>query len=212
MKGYLNIIKRGLDLVGAVVMLVLLVPVLLGVAVVVWLTMGLPVFFCQKRPGIGGKPFILYKFRTMMDTKDEQGRLLSDELRLTGVGKFLRRTSIDELPTLFNLLKGELSLVGPRPLLMSYLKLYTPEQARRHKVKPGLTGWAQVNGRNAIKWEEKFKLDVWYVDNQSLWLDLKILWRTLWLVLCCQGINQDGHATMEGFKGTISKYEESIKI
>ena len=150
-------------------------PILLVTALIIRITMGSPVLFRQMRPGLQGKPFVMYKFRTMLDLRDEDGNVLPDEQRLTGVGRFLRSTSIDELPELINVLKGEMSLVGPRPLLMEYLDRYTPEQARRHNVKPGITGWAQVNGRNAISWEDKFKLDVWYVDNWSLWLDIKIL-------------------------------------
>jgi len=164
--------------------------------------MGSPVLFRQVRPGLHRKPFVMYKFRTMRDLRDTEGRLLPDEMRLTRVGHILRATSLDELPELFNVLKGEMSLVGPRPLLMEYLELYTPEQARRHEVKPGITGWAQVNGRNAITWEEKFKLDVWYVDNWSLGLDLKILALTLIKVLKREGISADGHATMPEFRGS----------
>ena len=194
-------LKRGVDLLGAVAGLVLLAPVLLGVVVVVRLTVGAPVLFRQVRPGLHSKPFTMYKFRTMLDLRDEQGRLLPDALRLTPIGRFLRRTSLDELPELFNVFKGEMSLVGPRPLLMEYLDRYTPEQARRHEVRPGITGWAQVNGRNALTWEEKFQLDVWYVDNWSLWLDLKILGLTLFKVLSREGVNAGEHATMPEFKG-----------
>jgi len=164
--------------------------------------MGRPVLFKQMRPGLNGKPFYMYKFRTMTYERDEQGTLLSDELRLTGLGRFLRSTSLDELPELFNILKGDMSLVGPRPLLMQYLDRYTPEQARRHEVKPGITGWAQVNGRNAISWEEKFALDVWYVDNCSLWLDMKILLMTLVKVFKREGISAAGEATMPEFMGS----------
>lgn len=195
-------VKRGMDLVGAGLGLVLLAPLMLGVAVIIRLTMGSPVLFRQVRPGRHGKPFTMYKFRTMLDLRDEQGELLPDGLRLTAVGRFLRKTSLDELPELFNVLKGEMSLVGPRPLLMVYLERYTPEQARRHEVRPGITGWAQVNGRNAITWEEKFRLDVWYVDNRSLWLDLKILGLTTVKILKGEGISQPGHATVEFFQGT----------
>jgi len=155
------------------------------------------------RPGLKGKPFYMYKFRTMTDETDEQGNLLPDELRLTRLGKFLRSTSLDELPELFNVLKGDMSLVGPRPLLMQYLDRYTPEQARRHEMKPGITGWAQVNGRNAITWEEKFALDVWYVDNWSLWLDLKILAMTIVKVFKREGISAEGEATMPEFMGNL---------
>ncbi|MCL0040773.1 sugar transferase [Thermodesulfovibrionales bacterium] len=201
-----DVLKRGLDLVGAVVGLVLLAPVLLGVAGLILLTMGAPVLFRQVRPGLHGTPFTIYKFRTMLELRDEEGNLLPDKERLTSFGQFLRRTSIDELPELLNVIKGEMSLVGPRPLLMQYLDRYTPEQARRHEVKPGLTGWAQVNGRNAISWEEKFTLDVWYVDNQSLWLDLKILALTIYKIIKSEGINQPGQATAEEFKGAIGKH------
>lgn len=167
--------------------------------------LGSPIIFKQQRPGLHGKPFYLYKFRTMTDERDEKGELFPDHVRLTPFGQFLRKYSLDELPQLFNVLKGDISLVGPRPLLMEYLELYTPEQARRHEVKPGITGWAQVNGRNAISWEEKFKLDVWYVDHQSFWLDLKILFLTVLKVLRSEGISQQGHVTMEKFTGMKEK-------
>ena len=166
--------------------------------------MGSPVLFKQVRPGLRGRPFMMYKFRTMTDERDIQGRLLPDEQRLTKLGRFLRSTSLDELPELFNVLKGDMSLVGPRPLLMEYLPLYTPEQARRHEVRPGITGWAQVNGRNAISWEEKFRYDVWYVDNWSFWLDIKILWMTIVSVLKREGISAQGHVTMPPFTGSRS--------
>ena len=164
--------------------------------------MGENVFFCQKRPGQGGIPFIIYKFRTMNDNYDKSGVLLPDPDRLTRFGKFLRSTSFDELPELINVIKGDMSIVGPRPLLMQYLERYTPEQARRHEAKPGLSGWAQVNGRNALTWDEKFKLDVWYVDNQSLWLDLKIIALTILKILKREGINQPGQATASEFDPT----------
>jgi lipopolysaccharide/colanic/teichoic acid biosynthesis glycosyltransferase len=163
--------------------------------------LGTPVLFVQQRPGLRGRPFKLLKFRTMMDGRDAQGRLLPDAERLTPFGRFLRSSSLDELPELFNVLKGDMSLVGPRPLLMEYLPRYTPEQARRHDVRPGITGWAQVNGRNALSWEEKFKLDVWYVDHQSFALDLKILWMTLFRVFQRKSISAEGHATMPKFMG-----------
>jgi lipopolysaccharide/colanic/teichoic acid biosynthesis glycosyltransferase len=163
--------------------------------------MGWPVFFKQKRPGLKGHPFLLVKFRTMTDERDETGTLLPDGSRLTSLGRFLRATSLDELPQLWNVLRGELSLVGPRPLLMQYLERYTPEQARRHEVLPGITGWAQINGRNAISWEEKFALDIWYVDNWSLKLDALILVRTFLRVLKRDGISREGHATMPEFLG-----------
>ena len=194
-------IKRLLDFSAAIAGLLAISPMLVCLALLVRVKHGTPVLFCQQRPGLHGLPFFMYKFRTMTDARDAQGILLPDKQRLTVFGKFLRSTSLDELPELFNVLKGEMSLVGPRPLLMEYLSLYTPEQARRHEVRPGITGWAQVNGRNAISWEEKFKLDVWYVDNQSLWLDLKILWMTLVRVFRREGISQEGQATMEKFSG-----------
>jgi len=158
--------------------------------------------FRQRRPGLNGRLFTILKFRTMSDDVDASGRPLPDEYRLTGLGRLLRATSLDEIPELLNVLRGDMSLVGPRPLLVEYLARYTPEQARRHEVKPGITGWAQVNGRNALTWEEKFKLDVWYVDNWSLWLDLKILAMTLWKTLLGEGINQPGQATAEEFLGS----------
>lgn len=161
-----------------------------------------PILFHQLRAGLYGRPFWLYKFRTMTDARDSNGRLLPDEQRLTRFGRWLRSTSLDELPELWNVLKGDMSLVGPRPLLVEYLDRYSPEQARRHEMKPGLTGWAQVNGRNALSWEEKFRLDVWYVDNWSIWLDFKILWLTLVKVLTRDGISAHGHATMPEFKGS----------
>ena len=163
--------------------------------------LGSPVFFRQTRPGLHGRPFEMVKFRTMTDVRGPDGQLLPDAVRLTAFGRFLRATSLDELPELWNVLKGDMSLVGPRPLLMEYLPLYSPEQARRHDVRPGITGWAQVNGRNALSWEEKFKLDGWYVDHRSLWLDIRILWLTVRKVLVREGINADGEATMSKFTG-----------
>jgi sugar transferase EpsL len=197
----MRVVKRLLDIVGALLMLILLFPVLLAIAILIKIKLGSPVIFKQQRAGLHGKPFYLYKFRTMTDERDENGELLPDHLRLTPFGQFLRKYSLDELPQLFNVLKGDISLVGPRPLLMEYLELYTPEQARRHEVKPGITGWAQVNGRNAISWEKKFELDVWYVDHQSFWLDLKILFLTVIKVLKSEGISHEGHVTMEKFTG-----------
>lgn len=194
--------KRALDVVLVTLTLILLSPVLLVIAFVVRRKLGISVIFRQQRPGQHGKPFTLYKFRTMTGARDADGNLLPDADRLTPFGRFLRRTSIDELPELFNVLKGDMSLVGPRPLLMQYLDRYTPEQARRHEVRPGITGWAQINGRNALSWEEKFELDIWYVNNLSLWLDLKILVLTIWKVLRREGISQGGHATMPEFMGT----------
>jgi lipopolysaccharide/colanic/teichoic acid biosynthesis glycosyltransferase len=187
--------------VGSGVGLILLAPVFLGVAAAVRLSLGSPVLFRQTRPGLGGKPFEMLKFRTMRDAHDARGNPLPDAERLTPLGRFLRATSLDELPELVNVLRGEMSLVGPRPLLMEYLPLYTPEQARRHEVRPGITGWAQVNGRNALSWEEKFRLDVWYVDHRSFWLDLRILARTVAKVFAREGISQEGQATMERFRG-----------
>ncbi len=180
--------KRAFDLIGASVLLVLLSPVIAVVALLVQVRMGSPVLFRQLRPGRGGRPFTVLKFRTMIDQRDANGELLPDEARLTGIGRFLRRTSLDELPELVTVLTGDMSLVGPRPLLMEYLPRYTPEQMRRHDVRPGITGWAQVNGRNALTWDEKFALDVWYVDHHTLRLDVNILGRTLGEVLGGRGI------------------------
>lgn len=194
-------LKRSFDLLVALLLLVIFMPILALVAVLVRVYLGKPVLFTQVRPGLGGCPFALYKFRTMTDANDGEGRLLSDDARLTRFGLFLRRTSLDELPQLFNVLRGDISLVGPRPLLMDYLPLYSAEQARRHEVRPGITGWAQVNGRNTISWEEKFKLDVWYVDNRSFWLDIKILWLTIGKVMKRDGISQQGEVTMTRFTG-----------
>ncbi len=196
--------QRVFDLALGVGGLLLLAPLMVCVALGVWLSLGSPVFFRQTRPGLHGRPFRLLKFRTMADLTDNEGRLLPDEKRLTRVGRLLRATSLDELPELFNVLRGDMSLVGPRPLLMKYLARYTPEQMRRHEVRPGLTGWAQVNGRNAISWEEKFELDVWYVDNWSLWLDVRIIARTILKVLRREGISQEGKATMEEFMGSAN--------
>ena len=200
--GCVEVAKRAFDLVVSAVGIGILSPILIAPSILVLVTMRCPVLFVQKRLGRYSKPFNLLKFRTMKDARDERGNLLPDCERLTALGRFLRKTSLDELPELFNVLKGDMSLVGPRPLLMQYLDRYTPEQRRRHEVKPGITGWAQVNGRNAITWEEKFKLDVWYVDNMSFWLDLKILALTIWKILKREGISQPGHATAEEFQGT----------
>jgi len=196
-------VKRLFDLALTVPALVLLSPVLVVLSLLVRLKLGSPVLFRQIRPGLNEKPFNMLKFRTMTNARDKDGNLLPDEQRLTRFGRFLRSTSLDELPKVLNVLKGDMSLVGPRPLLTQYLDRYTPEQARRHEVKPGITGWAQVNGRNAITWEEKFKLDVWYVDNWSLWLDIKIIAMTIWKILKREGISQPGQATMEEFKGSL---------
>jgi sugar transferase EpsL len=200
-----NLTKRFFDLFLTLTALTICVPVMIMVALLIRMSMGRPIFFRQIRPGLNGKAFFIYKFRTMTDKKDDEGNLLPDHNRLSSVGKILRSTSLDELPELFNVFKGEMSLVGPRPLLMKYLDHYTLEQARRHEVKPGITGWAQVNGRNAITWGQKFEYDVWYVDNQSLGLDLKILALTTWKILKREGINQPGHATAEEFKGIEQK-------
>ncbi|MFF2877290.1 sugar transferase [Gottfriedia sp. NPDC057991] len=194
--------KRVIDLVFSVIILLLLSLPLIVVAIFVRLKMGSPILFTQQRPGLNGKPFYLYKFRTMSDLHDAEGNLLSDELRLTAFGKFLRKYSIDEFPQLINVVKGEMSLVGPRPFLMEYLALYTEEQMLRHNVKPGITGWAQVNGRNSLAWEEKFKMDVWYVKNNNLLLDLKILIKTAIKVIKKEGISQEGQVTMGKFTGS----------
>ncbi|MFA4915068.1 MAG: sugar transferase [Syntrophales bacterium] len=194
-------IKRAFDLILTIPALIILLPFLVIIAVLIKIQLESSVFFRQKRPGWHGKPLWLLKFRTMTDSHDANGALLPDGERLTRLGRFLRKASLDELPELLNVIKGDMSLVGPRPLLMQYLDRYTPEQARRHNVKPGITGWAQVNGRNAISWEEKFKLDVWYVDNQSFWLDIKIIVLTIWKILNQENINQPGQATAEEFRG-----------
>jgi sugar transferase EpsL len=194
--------KRLVDLVLAVVALTVLAVPLLAIALAIRLDLGKPVLFAQLRPGRHGVPFRLVKFRTMREAVDRDGRPLPDEERLTRLGRALRAASLDELPELWNVLRGEMSLVGPRPLLMEYLPLYTPEQARRHEVPPGITGWAQVNGRNALSWEQKFELDVWYVDHASLWLDVKILALTAWKTIRREGISQAGHATMPDFLGS----------
>ncbi len=194
--------KRIFDFTVSAVALVLAMPLLLLLALLVRLRLGTPVLFRQQRPGLMGKPFELLKFRTMTDARDARGQQLPDADRLTSFGKWLRATSLDELPELWNVVKGEMSLVGPRPLLVEYLPLYSAEQARRHDVLPGLTGWAQVNGRNAIAWDEKLALDVWYVDHRSVWLDIKILGLTIAQVFRAEGIAQAGHATKEKFRGS----------
>ena len=193
--------KRVFDVVLSALALVVLSPLFLMIALLVRCRLGKPILYKQMRPGLGGKPFQLLKFRTMTESRDQNNQLLPDEQRLTRLGAFLRRTSLDELPELWNVLKGDMSLVGPRPLLMEYLPLYTAEQARRHEVRPGLTGWAQVKGRNALSWEEKFALDVWYVDHYSLWLDFVILLLTIKKVLTGEGVSAPGEATMPRFKG-----------
>jgi sugar transferase EpsL len=193
--------KRCGDFLGALLGLILLAPLLALLALLVRALLGAPLLFRQERPGRYGAPFLMYKFRTMKEERDEAGDLLPDAVRLTRFGRFLRETSLDELPELLNVLRGEMSLVGPRPLLMEYLPLYSREQARRHEVRPGITGWAQVNGRNAIGWVEKFRLDVWYVDHVSFLLDLKIVWLTCARVFRREGISQQGEATMSKFEG-----------
>ncbi|ADI00972.1 sugar transferase [Syntrophothermus lipocalidus] len=203
--------KRVMDVLISVLGLIVFTPVIFVVALLIFMSMGRPVLFTQERPGKDGRIFRLIKFRTMTDERNAEGNLLPDEQRLTRLGRFLRSTSLDELPELFNVLKGDMSLVGPRPLLMQYLDRYTPEQARRHEVKPGITGWAQVNGRNAITWEEKFTLDVWYVDNWSLWLDLKILVLTLVKVIKREGISAPGEATMPEFLGSFLEKDISLR-
>ena len=194
--------KRIFDFLVAFSVLVALLPVIIVVTILIRFKLGSPILFTQNRPGLNGKVFKMMKFRTMLDGKDKHGNLLPDHERMTKFGAFLRSTSLDELPGLFNVLKGDMSLVGPRPLLVQYLPLYSSEQARRHNVRPGITGWAQVNGRNAISWEQKFKFDVWYVDNQSFLLDFKILLLTVKKVFVREGISADGHVTIEPFKGS----------
>jgi sugar transferase EpsL len=197
--------KRLFDIVTALFVLLVTIPIMAVVALLVRRYMGSPILFSQCRPGLGGRPFLLYKFRTMTEARDNNGELLPDDARLSKLGLFLRRSSLDELPQLFNVIKGDLSLVGPRPLLMEYLPLYSREQARRHEVRPGITGWAQVNGRNAISWEQKFEFDVWYVDHQSFWLDMKILALTVKKVLIKEGISAQGMETMTRFLGSRRK-------
>ena len=202
-------LKRALDIVASGLGLLLLSPILLVIAIVVRLTLGTPVLFSQVRPGLYGKPFRIYKFRTMASACDAAGRLLPDELRLTKFGSFLRSTSMDELPQLWNVVRGDLSLVGPRPLLMQYLDRYTPSQARRNDVLPGITGWCQVNGRNELQWEEKFALDTWYVENWSFVLDLKILFQTALSVIGREGISSEGHVTMPEFMGSPRPHDHA---
>jgi lipopolysaccharide/colanic/teichoic acid biosynthesis glycosyltransferase len=202
-------VKRALDVTGAALLLVVTSPLLAVIAVVLFVTQGRPVVFAHTRPGLHGRPFRLYKFRTMRDARDGDGRLLPDAERITRIGRFLRSTSLDELPELVNVLKGDMSLVGPRPLLLAYLDRYTETQARRHEVKPGITGMAQVEGRNALTWEERFEHDVWYVDHASVWLDLRILGRTFAMVLRREGISHPAHATMPEFRGDGTQPERS---
>lgn len=194
--------KRSFDLLASAAALLLFAPLLLVLVFLIRRKLGSPVFFTQQRPGLHGRPFKMIKFRTMTDARDADGNLLPDAERLPPFGRFLRSASLDELPELFNILKGDMSLVGPRPLLMEYLPLYSERQARRHDVRPGLTGWAQINGRNALSWEEKFELDVWYVENRSFWLDLKIILLTVKKVLVREGISAAGEATMTRFMGS----------
>jgi len=197
----MSVSKRIFDLLVTILGLVITLPLLFIVSLLVWIFLGTPILFLQKRPGFKGRPFTTLKFRTMTERKGSDGKLLPDSERLTSFGRFLRSTSLDDLPQLWNVLTGEMSLVGPRPLLMGYLDRYTPEQMRRHDVLPGITGWAQIHGRNILDWDEKFRLDVWYVDHRSFWLDLKILFLTPWKVFKREGINQPGQATTEEFKG-----------
>ncbi|MBY0145888.1 sugar transferase [Neobacillus niacini] len=196
--------KRLFDLTLSFILFICLSPIFIVIALLIKVKLGSPIIFIQERPGLNGKRFSLYKFRTMTDEKNDQGELMPDYIRLTSFGSFLRRYSLDEYPQLWNVIKGDLSLVGPRPLLIEYLPLYTKEQSLRHNVRPGITGWAQVNGRNALSWDEKFKLDVWYVNNQSFFLDIKILFLTVYKVIISDGINQPGNATVESFKGSNS--------
>lgn len=196
-----RVVKRAIDVVLSVIAVIVLCPVFMLVAIAVRAILGSPVLFRQMRPGLGGKPFVMYKFRTMHDVRDEQGILLPDGDRLGRFGRFLRATSLDELPELWNVLVGDMSLVGPRPLLMKYLPLYSEVQRRRHEVRPGITGWAQVHGRNQTPWERRFELDAWYVDHQSLWLDLRILWMTATRVVRAEGISQAGHVSTKPFTG-----------
>ena len=195
-------VKRFLDIVGSITGLIIFSPILAIVAFIIYLRMSTPILFRQVRPGLHGQPFRMIKFRTMLDAVDDRGNALPDAQRLTRLGRFLRSTSLDELPGLWNVLKGDMSLVGPRPLLIEYLPLYSPQQARRHEVRPGVTGWAQINGRNALSWDEKFALDVWYVDNQSMALDSRILWLTIKKVIVRDGISATGEATMPKFTGS----------
>ncbi len=195
--------KRIIDIFFAIAVFFLCTPLFIILYTLIWINLGSPIIYRQLRPGLNGKPFTMYKFRTMRDAVGENGLTLPDEFRLTNFGKFLRSTSLDELPELWNVLKGEMSLVGPRPLLMEYLPLYSVEQARRHDVLSGITGWAQINGRNSLSWEQKFKLDVWYVDNHSFFLDLKILLLTVKKIFIREGISADGVATMNKFTGNL---------
>jgi sugar transferase EpsL len=196
-------VKRLTDVILSIVGIVLLLPIILPLALLIAVTLGRPVIFKQTRPGLNAKPFNMIKFRTMKEAYDEDGNPLPDDQRMTRFGSFLRSSSLDELPGLWCVLIGDMSLVGPRPLLMEYLPLYSEEQSRRHDLRPGITGWAQVNGRNAISWEDKFKLDIWYVDNQSYWLDIKILFMTVKKVVVREGITEEGHVTAQPFRGNV---------
>lgn len=202
--------KRIFDIIGSFTLIVVLFPLILLTGLLIRINIGSPVLFKQVRPGLNGKPFKLYKFRTMTNEKNQLGNLLPDEERLTSIGKLIRDLSLDELPQLYNVLKGDMSFVGPRPLLMEYLPLYNETQALRHKVRPGITGWAQVNGRNNLSWEEKFAYDVWYVNNRSITLDFKILFLTAWKVFKSEGISQEGHVTMTKFLGNDSSNEGDL--
>lgn len=200
--------KRLFDLILTILGLILISPLLLILVILIWLINGRPILFRQRRPGFLGAPFMIIKFRTMTNDRDKNEHLKPDSERITPLGKFLRATSLDELPELINVLRGEMSLVGPRPLLMKYLERYTPEQGRRHNMLPGITGWAQINGRNALSWDDRFGMDVWYIDNWSLWLDIKILLLTFWKVLTREGISQPGYATSEEFMGKQEASQE----
>ena len=202
------IIKRGFDFIVSTCGLIILSPLILIISIMIVLSQGLPVLFRQQRPGHLGIPFTIYKFRTMSEKTNPDGTLLAEEQRVTWLGRILRATSLDEIPELFNVFKGEMSIVGPRPLLMQYLSRYSTEQARRHDVLPGITGWAQINGRNAITWEDKFIFDVWYVDNWSFWLDLKIILQTVWKVLLREGIDEPGHISAGEFMGSQDKNDQ----
>ncbi|TWT27859.1 sugar transferase [Planomicrobium sp. CPCC 101110] len=200
-------IKKLFDISSSLIALIIFSPLLIVLSLIVFLNMGSPFIFKHERPGLKGKLFVMYKFRTMTDEKDENGQLLPDHIRLTKLGRFLRSTSLDELPELINVLKGDMSLVGPRPLEVEYLERYSPEQMRRHDVKPGITGWAQVNGRNELAWENRFKLDVWYVDNHNFFIDLKIIFITILRVLQRDGVEVEGNSSGESFYGNIKKEE-----
>ena len=196
-------INRFFEVIFILAIFCLIFPIYIFISLLIIINLGSPILFQQSRPGLNGKIFNMYKFRTMTDECDKNEILLPDKVRLTKFGKFLRSTSLDELPSLWNVLKGDMCLVGPRPLLVEYLALYSTQQARRHEVKPGITGWAQINGRNSISWDEKFVLDVWYVDNHSIWLDIKILWLTVKKVILRDGISQNNHVTMDKFRGSL---------